>query len=123
MKKIGVILLIIAMIPLLNSCWSSTKEVVKGTGEGTTNIVEGAGRGVTSLGIGTADAAQETAEATGELLTGRGGEAMESGEAAINAGGEGIKNIVVEPIEGLGKGLQAIDAGIKRAVGMDDEIK
>ena len=86
-------------------------------------IIEGTGRGVIGFSKGVGGTVKESAEATGEFITGRGKEASESGKAALTAGGEGIKDIIVEPVEGLGKGLQAIDRGIKRATGRDEEIK
>ena len=118
MKRMLAIIILVLLIPFLSSC-ASPKHAVKGTGEGTTEIVEGAGRGATDFGRGTAEAVKETAEATGEFLTGRGGEAVESGKEAIDAGKEGIKDVLIEPAEGLGKGLKAIDEGIKKATGSE----
>ncbi|MBL7155869.1 MAG: hypothetical protein ISS90_01875 [Candidatus Omnitrophica bacterium] len=122
MKKIFAVLTIFALISLTVSCspYHGTKETLKGTGRGTTDIVEGAGRGVTNFAKGSVDTVKETAEATGEFVTGRGSEASESGRSAVNAGAGGIKDIIVEPVKGVGKGLQSIDRGIKRATGRED---
>ena len=122
MKRFFIVLLIVTLVPLVVSCrpFSATKETVKGTGEGTTSIVEGAGTGTVELGKGAVGTVTQTTKATGEFITGQGDEAAESGQAAIDAGAGGIKAIVVEPVKGLEKGLQQIDAGIKRATGSED---
>lgn len=119
MRKTWRVLTLVAIIPFLASC-ASPKAAVKGTGEGATEIIEGAGRGTTGFGKGTLGAVKETREATGEFLTGRGDEAIQSGKEAIDAGKEGIKDVLIEPVEGLGKGLRAIDEGIKKATGSED---
>ena len=119
MRRILLALLIIAMVPVIASC-AAPREAAKGTGEGTMEIIEGTGKGLMGLGEGTGTAIVEGGSATGEFVTGRGEEAAESGKAAATATGEGITDIVVEPLEGLGKGLQTIDKGIKKATGRED---
>ncbi|MFH1593506.1 MAG: hypothetical protein ABID09_02280 [Candidatus Omnitrophota bacterium] len=121
MRRLFTILAIIALIPAITSCIAPS-EAVKGTGRGTAEIVEGAGRGTVDLGKGAVVTVKETAKATGELLTGRGDAAVVSGKSAISSGAEGIKNVIVKPVEGLEKGLAEIDKGIKRATG-SEEIK
>ena len=121
MKKVLIVLVIFALIPLLVSC-ASSKKVVTGVGEGTGKTVEGVGRGTVELGKGVVGTVKGVAEATGYVLTGRGSKAKQAGGEAVEAGGTGIKGIITEPLEGLGKGLQDVDAGIKKAT-RSDEIK
>jgi len=119
MRQVHIALAIIALAFLTVSC-VSPKDAVRGTGKGITDTVEGAGRGVTDFGMGSAETVKNAAEGTGQLLTGRAGEAGDSGTAAVNAAGGAIKDVVVEPVEGLGKGLKAIDEGMKKATGQDE---
>lgn len=121
MRKILATLILIAFISVLVSC-ARPGEAVKGTGKGATNIVEGAGRATVDVGKGAVDTVKGTAAATGYVLTGRGGEAVESGKEAINATAGGIKSVIVEPAKGLGEGLKSIDTGIKEAT-RSDEVK
>ncbi len=119
MKRVGLILVIMIVAVVIVSC-AAPKEAVKGLGTGTTEIVEGAGRGVTEFGKGTLGTVKDTAEATGEFVTGRGDEAAGSGKDAMTAGSEGVKALIVKPIEGLGKGLTSIDKGVKKATDNED---
>ncbi|MGB2706100.1 MAG: hypothetical protein WBC74_04525 [Candidatus Omnitrophota bacterium] len=131
MKNALVVLLVVALVPFVSSCFSTGKSVVKdtgdavggtieGTGKGTLDVVEGTSEGVADLGKGTAEAVVGTAKATGYTLVGHGDEAVESGKEAAKAGGEGIKGVIEKPIEGIGKGLQSIDRSIKKATGRED---
>jgi len=122
MRRVTLVLLVIALIPVLVSC-ASPKKAVKGTGDGITSIVEGAGTGTVELGKGAVGAVKGTAEATGNALIGRGSRAAESGKEAIDSTASGIKGIVVEPATGLSKGLTEIGTGIKESYESDENVK
>ncbi len=120
MKRAILILAIFSITAGIVSC-AAPKEAVKGTGKGAEEIIEGTGKGVVGLGKGAVGTVTGTVGATGELLTGQGDDAIKEGKQAVSSGGEGISSIIVEPATGLGKGLQAIDKGIKKATGNEDE--
>jgi len=122
MRRIALVLLVIALIPMLASC-VSPKKAVKGTGDGITSIVEGAGTGTVELGKGAVGTVKGVAVGTGEFITGRGSEAAASGKSAIDSTASGIKGIVVEPATGLGKGLGEIGTGIKESYESDENVK
>ena len=118
-KALIVVLGVIIIIPLLVSC-ASSKKVVTGVGEGTGEVVKGTGEGVLELGKGAAGTVKGTTGAVGYTLAGQTDKAKEEGKVAADSAGSGIKGIVQEPLEGLGKGLQDIDSGIKEATRSDD---
>ena len=131
MRKVLVLLLIVALVPFVTSCFTAGKRVAKDTGDavggtaegigkGTLDVVEGTGEGAAGLGKGTAEGVVETAKAAGYVVVGRGDEAAESGREAAKAGGGGLKAIIEKPVEGIGKGLQSIDRSIKKATGRED---
>ena len=122
MKRIAVVLVILALIPLVVSC-ASPKEGFEGTGKGLGSMVEGAARGAMEAGKGAGEIAGGTVEATTEILTGRGQEAIETEKDAFEYGGKGVEGAVENPLEGIAEGLKTIDEGIKKATGEVEDIK
>jgi len=122
MRRVALVILVIALLPILASC-ASPKKAVKGTGDGITSIVEGAGTGTVELGKGAVGTIKGVAVGTGEFITGRGSEAQASGKSAVDSAASGIKGIVVEPATGLGKGLGEIGTGVKESFESDENVK
>jgi len=131
MRRIVLVLFIIALVPMLASCFATGKKAAKdtgevvggtvlGTGKGTVDVAEGTGKGVVDLGKGTAGAVVGTAKATGYTLVGHGQEAVDSGKEAAKSGGEGLKGAVEQPVKGVAAGLQIIDREIKKATGREE---
>lgn len=113
MKKVWIILVAIALIPMLVSCKPFC--AVKGTGKGVGSVGEGVTRGTMEAGKGSGALAGGTVQATGEMLTGKGDEALETAKTAFERGGEGLKGTVEETLTGIEKGIKALDRGIKEA--------
>ena len=116
MRKFVVVMTIIILVPGIAYC-AQPEEAVKGTGKGVVDVVEGAGRGVTELGTGAVGCVGGTTKAAGYALVGHGEESVESGEEAVESGKKGVTGVITEPLDGLGRALQDIDEGIKKATG------
>ena len=118
MKGILVVLVIIALIPMVISCARpshTTKALMKGAGDGVKSVTEGIGKGVYGLGKGLADSTQKGVQATGYGFSGKAEESIQAGAESSDAADTGLKAIIVEPLKGLGQGLQDIEDGIQRA--------
>ena len=122
-------LAILALIPFilfLTSCTirtvKATKGVIEGTTKGTAKILEGVGRGVYEGTKGVAEATIGVGKSIGGEVRQDELAAQEAQEEATAAGGEAIKGIVMEPLEGVVGGLGELGKGLKEAVS-DEEIK
>ena len=113
MRKVFVVLVIIAMIPVLTSC--RPFYATKGTAKGVGSVGEGVARGTMEAGKGSGGLVGGSVQATGEALTGRGDEALDTAKDAFEAGGEGLKGAVEETFKGIETGLKHIDKGITQA--------